>query len=80
METGDGRADHQPGTGGEEESRQYQRSPKESVQGDHIVLGGISLPPAEGKNLIGHLFGPAPRFIDLVDVLVIFIFRAQLLF
>ena len=74
------RLQHQPDTGGEQHPHHFQRIPNDSVQVDHIVLGGISLPPAEGKNLIDNFFGPAPRFIDLVDVLVIFIFRAQLLF
>ena len=73
------RLHHQTDAGREQHPHHFQGVPDDGVEIDHIVLGGVGLPPAEGKDLIHDLLGPAARLIDLVNVLIVFVFRAQLL-
>ena len=40
---------HQPDTGGEQHPHHFQGIPDDGVEVDHIVLGRIGLPPAEGR-------------------------------
>lgn len=70
---------HQPDTGGEQHPHHFQGIPDDGVEVDHIVLGRIGLPPAEGEDLIHDLLGPAARLIDLVNILIVLVFRAQLM-